>query len=992
MAETNQYITPNLQQISAIEHPPGPLMILAGAGTGKTFTLENRIVYLIQHYKVDPNHILAITYTEKAARELKSRIVGAIGPSAHSLTVNTFHSFCFKLLKEFGEGHLPQLFDESEAIHMLLERFDEFEFESDEFPLNPQLAVTESFIPFFNRLRDELIDPSKMVVPEPTENGPLTPEIANQLKDLQGIYPFFKSWKKQLNVIDYGDMIESAFRLLQSNKRILKKVQNQYRHLIVDEFQDNNFALNEIIGLIAGNRQSITVVGDDDQVIYSFRGANSYNIQAFKDRYKSHPGYRSVALEKNFRSTQPILDIANESIQHNVDRMKKTLTSNHKGPAIKPIRFWGDEPNQIEFIIREILDLSSSGTSYIDMAILCRTHSKTKLVIQSLQRAGIPVQTKWPGFFQIPEIRTLIAWCQVIGNGKEADAALYRLIEITCGSKLAYSLFSQYNSRDESPRLKLIQNNKTVLNQDATLKSLFQSIRHFQQDVQKKSAGEMIWNIVSHLNIIKHCAKTYSIDDHFILLNVGDLLKRSQAFTRRNKKNHSLAAFNLYINAIMNTRGLPSIHPPVYRQLDAVNVSTVHGVKGGEFPVVFLPFQRSNSFPLNPKPTRRISRPPDDWLSYQDTTDLTPKEHHYQEERRLFYVAVTRAKETLYILAPEKATSRFIKELPDDLMEDHLMSNPDSKIRNHSDFKIKYEQKLQKALSREDYAKVKDYSDALSVIDKLESGGQIDLGDSPWEIELKSDLVTPFQPPEKEKINLSASAIDTYKQCPLKFRLSRMDGIPQTASKPELIFGNIIHAVLQRFHEKDKPLSKERILRLLDEEWKKGDFDYTVREEKFKEQGSLMLIRYCYYVEKNPPIVIAREEKFTFEMGNITIRGAIDRIDKTENGTAIVDYKTSKTSTSAKSNLQLAIYSMFLEQSEHETMGGLPAEASLHFLRDEEKPVRSHSFTSDQIGETKEKILEVAAGIRNREFEAKTGFHCDWCDYKNLVCPAWEVG
>ena len=153
-----------------------------------------------------------------------------------------------------------------------------------------------------------------------------------------------------------------------------------------------------------------------------------------------------------------------------------------------------------------------------------------------------------------------------------------------------------------------------------------------------------------------------------------------------------------------------------------------------------------------------------------------------------------------------------------------------------------------------------------------------------------------------------------------------------------------------------------------------------------------MLIRYCQGVLANPPNVLVREESFTFEIGPITIRGAIDRIDQSENGTAIVDYKTSKTSTSAKSNLQLAIYSMYLEQSDDPSFGGLPAKASLHFLRDEEKPIRSHSFTPDQIGETKEKIVEVAAGIRNRKFDAKTGTHCDWCDYKNLVCPAWEVG
>ncbi|MEC7745551.1 MAG: ATP-dependent helicase, partial [Candidatus Neomarinimicrobiota bacterium] len=321
MAGSNNAPTPNEKQLTAITHPPGPLMILAGAGTGKTFTLETRIIHLIDHYTIDPKYILAITYTEKAAQELKSRIVDRVGIQAYAMTVNTFHSFCFRVLKEFSIGPLPQLLDESEAIHMFLERFDELKpFASDEFPLDPQKAVTESFIPCFNRMKDELINPDQMEIPEATDDGPITEEIANQLRDLKRIYPMFQAWKKKINVVDYGDMILSAYTLLTSDPSVLKEVQDQFRHIIVDEFQDNNFALNEIMGLIAGQRKFITVVGDDDQVNYSFRGANSYNIQAFEDRYAGHTDYKPVALEKNYRSSQPILDLANASISHNVDR------------------------------------------------------------------------------------------------------------------------------------------------------------------------------------------------------------------------------------------------------------------------------------------------------------------------------------------------------------------------------------------------------------------------------------------------------------------------------------------------------------------------------------------------------------------------------------------------------------------------------------------------------------------------------------------------
>ena len=216
-------LSPNSKQRSAIEHPPAPLMILAGAGTGKTFTLENRIIHLINHYNVDPQHILAITYTEKAARELKNRIVEHLGPQVYSMTVSTFHSLCFKILKKYHDT-LPQLLDQSEAIHMFLERFDQLgPFASDEFPLDPQRAVTESFIPFFNRARDELIDPTTMDVPTPSEDGPISPEIAKQIIDLKRIFPLFQSWKEEMNMVDYGDIILSAFKMLSSNTELLLK-------------------------------------------------------------------------------------------------------------------------------------------------------------------------------------------------------------------------------------------------------------------------------------------------------------------------------------------------------------------------------------------------------------------------------------------------------------------------------------------------------------------------------------------------------------------------------------------------------------------------------------------------------------------------------------------------------------------------------------------------------------------------------------------------
>lgn len=981
-------ITPNEQQRKAIEHPPAPLMILAGAGTGKTFTLEHRIVYLIKHYHVDPANILTITYTEKAARELKERILKKVGKSAHGMTVSTFHSFCYQLLRDYGSDQLPQLLEESEAIHMLLERFDELgPFESDEFPLNPPKAVIESFIPFFNRSRDELVNVAKKSTPEIDEEIFKTETVA-QIEDLKRIFPIFQQWKREMNVVDYGDMILLAYDLLKDNSPVLKKVQHQFQHIIVDEFQDNNFALNEIIGLIAKEHRQITVVGDEDQVIYSFRGANSYNISAFKERFGGEP----IALEENFRSTQPILDIANASIKHNSERTETSLYAKNGIYSLKPKIFWGEKTEQLDYLANEISDLIQKGNDFHSIAVLCRTHGQAATVAESLLKSGIPVQARIPSYFSIPTLLDLNAWCQVVAGGKYQDNALFRLIKNNSNEETAHLIFNMWQRRNETPRLDLIKADDTILAEFPAIVPIINQINTFQNVLQKRSAGEIVWDICEKTHLLRKHVNRYSLDDRLVMLNVGDFLKRAQNFSQRNPENHGLAAFNLYMEAIMVSGGLQTIIPSEYKKLYGIRVSTVHSVKGGEFPIVFLPFQRSGSFPLNFRSNVMISRPPDEWLAYEQAATNTPKDHHYEEERRLFYVAVTRAKENLYILAPPKATSKFIKELPEQIMEKTVMNDEINEKQSSSDLRIKYEQKIQKALANDQFEQVRNLTSALETIRLFEKSETVELGSSDWEQELAQELEQDFEPMVNEKLYLSASAIETFEQCPLKFRFGRIDGIPQTASKPQLLFGTIIHSVLQQFHEPGKELSEERILKLLENEWKKGEFDYAVREKKFYEQGQEMLMRYVKSIQDNPPNVISREEQFSFELEDITINGAIDRLDKNENGVHIVDYKTSKTASPAKSNLQLAIYSMFLSQSDSEKFGGLPASASLLFLRDDEKPIRAHSFTHEELEKTEEKIHDVASGIRKKEFESKKGRHCDWCDYKHLICPAWETG
>ena len=980
----------NPKQLEAIKHPLAPLMIIAGAGTGKTFTLENRIVYMIQKYNVDPKNILTITYTEKAANELKFRLLNKVGQKVHPMFIGTFHSFCYKLMKDFFRNNATAsiLIDQSEAVHMLLERYDDFyPLLSDEFSLNPKAAVIESFIPFFNRIRDELIDIKTIDYENLEKFYENNQELFFQLKDLLRIYPIFQKWKKENNFIDYNDMIKDAYISLKNDKAVLNDVRNKFKHIIIDEFQDNNYALNEIARLISGKNESITVVGDDDQVIYSFRGANAFNISTFENTYKSNNQYKTITLETNYRSSQPILDLANHSIKNNKERKEKSLWSNSTLSEIKPVLFNGEKNDQITFISDKINQLKKDFP-YKEMAILCRTHQQSIQIIDHLNSLGIPNRSSKRNLFNIAQVKDLLAWIQLIAKGKYYEIALFRILKNKSGYENAHIFFNKSWEENKSGL-----NSETIKTDKASkfINEITLIIEYFKRIAHKRSAGEIVWELCEKLKILKNKSRRYLLQDQYEILNISSIISNAQKFSNNtnNKKNDNIFRFNRFLEDIMTSGGLPSLEPAINKDYDAVTINTVHGVKGGEFEIVFLPFQRSASFPLNFKSEKKIKNPPDILLNYENYTDLSPKEHHYQEERRLFYVAITRAKNLLYILAPTKATSKFVKELPEEIMDKKTTNNQEDKHILRSELKIKYSKMMQDALSENQYAIIKELANILSIIDKYENNENYVLDNSELHQQLKSDLKTTFTPEIPNQISLSASAIETYLACPLKYRMSKIDKIPQTSSKPELVFGNIIHKVLQRFHEKDKNLNEQRALRLLNEEWQSGMFEYKIREEKFKTQGIEMLTHYVKNISKSPPNVIATELNFTFQLNDITIAGTIDRLDK-EDGIVITDYKTSKSSTKAKTSLQLAIYSLFLEQTEDLVLRGIPEISKLYFLRDFEDPIKEHAFSIDELRDTEQKIIEVSKGIRKKDFNPKKGNHCNWCDYKYLACPVWE--
>tara|TARA_B100000029_G_scaffold204866_1_gene202836 strand:- start:2328 stop:3254 length:927 start_codon:yes stop_codon:yes gene_type:complete len=302
----------------------------------------------------------------------------------------------------------------------------------------------------------------------------------------------------------------------------------------------------------------------------------------------------------------------------------------------------------------------------------------------------------------------------------------------------------------------------------------------------------------------------------------------------------------------------------------------------------------------------------------------------------------------------------------------------------------KYQEKLQRAIAQNDFSNAKNFVKALDIINRISIGESVELGNKEWELTLKNELEEDFIPDINKRLSLSASSIETYIQCPLKYRFQQIDKIPPKPNNPTLIFGSIIHKVLENFHETKGKLSEQKIIDILNKEWESVEFEYSIRKRKFKEQAVEILKRYVEICSKDKPDVLATEYEFVFDIDDVRIRGKIDRIDNGTSGKKVVDYKTSKKSSSAKDSIQLAIYCIFLQEHDKGSLKGIPESATLYFLRDKKQPKHSHSFTKPELLMIQNKIKEVAQNIRASYFEPITGVHCEWCDYKNLACPAWE--
>jgi len=937
----------NPEQEKAIKHKTGPLLIIAGAGTGKTTVITERIKFLIENKLADPAEILALTFTEKAAKEMEERVDMVLPYGYTQMWISTFHSFCDRILRcealHIGLDPRYKLMTEAEAIQLI--RSNLFKFELNYFrPLGNPNKFISGMLQHFSRLQDEDISLQDYI--KWTKKAGL-----DQHKELAGASKTYSELKIKNGLFDFGDLIIQTLNLFRQRKNILAGYQKQFKYILVDEFQDTNFAQNELVKLLAGKARNITVCGDDDQSIYRFRGAAVSNIVQFR---KSFPKLKIVVLTKNYRSTQEILDRSYDLIQHNnpdrlevVEKVDKKLVSQvSKGG--EPVEFLhvNRVENEASLVADKIAQLvKDNNYEYRDFAILVRANNHSEPFGRALLRKGIPYQFLGPGrLFKQPEIIDLISYLKVLYNFEDS-VAFYRLLSIDhfdiSGRHLA-----ELGNYARKNNVSLFEAAEKI--GDAKVKKMIELINKHLELVKKETAGQILYYFLQDSGLIQKLINPDSADAEKRAANISKFFDKLKTY----EVDHEDATVPVVVDWLELSAELgesPQAADTDWTGVNAVNILTVHSAKGLEFPVVFLVNLVSQRFPS----TERHEQIP---IPEELIKEILPRgDFHLEEERRLFYVGMTRAKDKLFLTAAnyygegkrDKKLSPFIGEALGKQLDSRTAGQPDNS----------------KQLTFLNYS-------------------------APKDVEMPSRQVV--------KINyLSYSQIETFRVCPLHYKLRNIIKIP-TAPSAALSFGTTMHAVMRDFYRKigegEKPAEK-LMADLLKANWVGEGFSDKTHEKKYFEKGMRYLSEYYKKSFSKNTIPILIEESFVVPLNStLKIGGRIDRVDTLSGGRIeLIDYKTGEKTPTQKEmdkdkdiSRQLAFYALAATTIPTEPFNKKAEDIVLSFYFFENQTKISTVRTAGELKKAKEEILTIRDEIEKSDFKCSGSPLCKICEYKFL--------
>lgn len=638
----------NERQKEAVLATEGPVLVLAGAGSGKTTVLVNRIAYMISEKHIRPWNILAITFTNKAAREMKDRIERLLGDTAKDMWIGTFHSVCVRILRScidlLGYSRDFVIYDTADTKTVMKECLRELDIDEKSFPVRNVLSI-------ISNAKNDLMDAATF------EN---VYKSDYRMSIIAKIYYRYQTKLRKNNAVDFDDIILNTVKILSENPDVLSKYQDKFQYILVDEYQDTNNSQYLLINLLAQANRNLCVVGDDDQSIYKFRGANIGNILNFEDDYSD---VQKITLDQNYRSTQNILDAANSVISNNKGRMGKSLwTSN--GDGNKVFVYTGtNEYDEARYIARQIKKHFDEQGSFSDCAILYRTNAQSRVIEEMLMRESVPYKVlSGLRFYDRKEIKDIIAYLRVVYNPND-DVSLARIINEpkrkignatlekarNIAREKETSLYDVISHADDYPEF------KTAIKKLLSFSEIIQSLIKLKDTV---TIEELTGRILNDTGYMPALIMEDTTESKTRIENLGEFISVITEFEKNEETGNTLGEFLENISLVSDIDGYDENE-------DSAVLMTIHSAKGLEFPIVFLSGLEEGLFP--------------GMRSMESDDDI-------EEERRLCYVAITRAKEQLYITKTISRTihgktmpttaSRFFKEIPVEYLEDKTTLQP----------------------------------------------------------------------------------------------------------------------------------------------------------------------------------------------------------------------------------------------------------------------------------------------------------------------------
>ncbi|MDY3813827.1 MAG: UvrD-helicase domain-containing protein [Candidatus Copromonas sp.] len=637
----NNYDTLNPMQREAVFTTEGPLLVLAGAGSGKTRALTHRVAYLIEEKGVKPWNILAITFTNKAAGEMRERVNQLVDFGADSVWVSTFHSLCVRILRRFIEnlGYTTDfsIYDSDDTKTLMKQIFKDLE-------VNQKVLKERGVLGVISSAKNEMISPEEFLLSAKADGD-------SRLQRIGELYMEYQKRLKKNNALDFDDLLVKTVELFQAKQEVLEYYQDRFRYIMVDEYQDTNTVQFKLVSLLAAKYRNICVVGDDDQSIYRFRGANIKNILSFEETF---PGAKVIKLEQNYRSTKMILDSANEVIKNNAGRKDKTLWTENEVGERPVFREFGSSFDEAEWVVRDIV---KKGGPWKDYAILYRTNAQSRLFEEKCIAYNLPYRlVGGVNFYQRKEIKDILCYLKTIANGRD-DLAVQRIINVPkrgigAMSVARVNMFAMENDMSFYEALERVQAVPGIGKAALKIGVFTDQIGEFRKMLrEEKTIKDVIEAVLEKTGYREELKEEGEVEAESRLENIEELINKAVSYWE-SADEPSLSEFLEEVALVADIDSMDESE-------DRIILMTLHSAKGLEFPYVYLVGMEDGLFP--------------------SMMSLMEGPEALEEERRLCYVGITRAEKRLTLTAAKSRmvkgemqyarTSRFINEIPDVCLE-----------------------------------------------------------------------------------------------------------------------------------------------------------------------------------------------------------------------------------------------------------------------------------------------------------------------------------